>query len=641
MRITGAVRGVLLTVLLTLSTALPEEIGQLLREYEEASELYRKTRRESLGHVIVFKREDLERMQAYRLGDLLKSLRYFVLSNNRFGVLTLFEYGAYSIIPKHFRLYINDHEVSSLHTGSPFLVWENFPLDLIEHIEIYQAAGAIELGNEPAITIIKVYTKDPRRENVNRLRTTGSSRKGYDLVFYRAEELDPNTSYIFMVSGGNDNRKDYTVGGEPLSRDAYYRYAFLGLYLRNVKLELGYGFVKKAPFMGFARDNTAETGYTRAEDVYFVITAYPFEDRSLRFVFSLDNHRRKHYETSATGLFIPIFMDPFNPPSNPRSFYENTFFNKIDIYLSKSFTSRRNRLLTAVSYKLYNADVDSRYYITLGGSRVNVGSTVPFNRQEIYSLIVEDQFSINPRNLLIGGVKLDKYYRNGGFRDFKEYILRVGYITTPLRGVYIKGFLARSYIPPYFYDIEISRRDLDTIKVPISATAEAIFTFRGTRVNVGGGYIKVRHSIAPDSNGILHNLDTPLEYRPLSVDVEHTFSENHRLQAGYSLFVDPEVRLSSTAGGYIRLLSSVRRISAFAELVYRRGFEYEGRKVSDGYDLSGGISYNVTEDLSIRLKGVNLLNRALRIPYLALQTGEVETYPVRERTVYLTVDWVF
>ena len=635
------IRGVLAFLLLTLNFSFPQDIEKLLREYEEASELYRKTRRESLGHVIVFRREDLERMQAYRLGDLLKSLRYFTLSNNRFGVLSLFEFGAYSVIPKHYRLYINDHEVSSLHTGSPFLVWENFPLDLIEHVEIYQAPGAIELGNEPAIVIIKIYTKDPRRENVSRIRSTASSRKGYDLVFYRAEELGPETSYVFLLSAGSDNRKDYTLRGETLSRDAYYRYAFAGLYFPNVKLELGYGSVNRTPFLGFATDNVAEEGYTKAEDLYFVLTAYPLEDRSLKFVFSLDNHRRKHYESSSSGLFIPIFMDPLNPLNNPRDFYENTFFNKIDIYLSKTFTRRKNKLLTAVSYKLYNADVDSRYYTTLGGTRVNVGSTVPFNRQEIYSLILEDQFSLDPRNLLIGGVKLDKYYRNGGFKDFEEYILRVGYITTPRRGVYLKGFLSRSYIPPYFYDIEISRRDLDTIKIPLSATAEAIFSFGRTKVNVGGGYVRVKHSIAPDSSGLLRNLDEILEYRPVSLDVEHDISENHRIQLGYSFFVDPEVRLSPTAGGYLRLLSSFRRIHTFAELVYRRGFEYRGRRIEDGYDLSAGASYSVTDDLSVRIKGENLLNRAIRIPYLALQTGSVDAYPVRERTLYLSVDWVF
>jgi len=144
-------------------------------------------------------------------------------------------------------------------------------------------------------------------------------------------------------------------------------------------------------------------------------------------------------------------------------------------------------------------------------------------------------------------------------------------------------------------------------------------TFGRTRINFGGGYIRVRDSIIPDSSGILTNRESAVEYRPVSL----------------------EIKLSPTAGGYLRLLSTIRRVSAFAELIYRKGFTYMGRSVEDGYDLNAGVSYSITEDLSIRLKGENLLNRAIKIPYLALQTGNVMAYPVRERTLYLSVDWVF
>ncbi len=629
------IRGVVILWSLILSFSFPQEIGKLLKEYEEASELYRKTRKESLGHVIILYREDLEIMQAYTLGDVLKSLRLFTLSNNRFGVLNMWEFGSYSLIPRHYRLYINDHEVSSLHTGSPFLVWENFPLDLIEHIEIYQAPGAIELGNEPAVIIIKIYTKEPAKENVNRLRTTATSRRGYTSVFYRAKEVNSSFSYIFFVSAGSDNRKEYGTPNNTLSRDAFYRYAFTGLYFENMNFEIGYGFIKRLPFAGFALDNTVEYGFTRAEDTYFVFTAYPFKDKTLKFVFSLDNHRRKHHEKSSSGLYIPIFTDSI------KEFHEDAFFSKVDLYISKTFISEKNKLLTAASYKLYNSDVDTRYYITLDGNRVDVGSTIPFDRQEIYSFIIEDQFSLNPRNLLISGLKLDKYYRNGGFKDFREYIIRVGYITTPYQGVYIKSFISRSYIPPYFYDLESAGRDLSPIKIPLSATGEVVFHSDMAKLNMGLGYVKVKDNIVPDSRGLPTNDSRTLEYKPLFLDIEYKIAEDHKLQTGYSAFLDPEIEMSPLEGAYIRILSSFHRLSAFGELIYRKGFSYRGKEIKAGYDLSAGISYNLTEDFSVKLKGENLLNKALEIPYFALQGSNVVSYPVKRRTFYLSVDWVF
>jgi iron complex outermembrane receptor protein len=631
----------LLGVLLSFLFLKAQDISGLLEEYRKASELYRKTRKESLGHLILFTREDIERMQAYRLSDLLKSLRFFSLANNRFGILTLNEYGGYSPIPRYVRLYINDHEVSSLHTGSPFLVWENFPLDAVDHVEIYLGVGAIELGNDPAMVIIKVYTKEPSKENAHNLRVTGSSRKGYDTVFYSAYEIGSGMSYIFLLSEGFDNRKDYRTGSQELSRDGRYRFAYLGFYTENINVELGYGFIRKGPFIGFAVDNVAERGYTEAEDFYITLTTYPSQDRSLKFVFSLDNHRRKHFESSSTGLYIPMFMDPFNPLNNPRDFYEKAFFSKAYVYISKEFRSEKNRLLSALSYKLYTSDIDSRYYVKMDGSIRKIGETVPFDRQEIYSLILENKFSLNPKNLLIAGVKLDKYYRNGGFKDFEEYIARLGYITILNENLSLKGFLTRSYIPPYFYDTDISGRDLDTAKVPIAVTVEGLLKLYGLKLGFGAGYVRIEDALGPDSTGRIRNLKDPQELKVAFANVEREFDSGYKVQAGYSAFLEPENKTSPPSGGYIRIMSRKGRVDTFGELVFREGFTFIGREIEEGYDLTVGTAYRVSENMSVKMKGENLLGRASETPYLVPQDGSVVSYPVRERTVYLTLEWVF
>lgn len=624
--------------LLLCSQTHSQPLSELLRKYEEASALVNRTRKESLGHVVVFTREDLERMQARRLSDVLKSLRFFTVANNRFGVLSLFHYGEYIPMPREIRLYINDHEVSSLHTGSPFLVWENFPLDVVEHIEVYYGMGAIELGNEPAFLIVKVYTKEPRRENARTLRSSINSRGGYEGVFYSAYEVSSDFSYIFLLTDGLDNRKDYRLSGEKLSRDALYRYAYLGLYSKKVNLEIGYGFVRRNPFMGFAVDGVAEEGRTRAEDLYVVLTARP--TAGMKVVLSFDNHRRKHYERSESGLYIPVFADP-DPLKNPKDFYENAFFNKVDLYVSKEFRSKRNKLLTALSYKLYNSDIDARRYTRINGEEVNVGETVPFNRQEIYSLIFEDQLSVSEGNLLVGGIKVDKYFRNGGFKDFEEFIGRVGLISVPRDWLTLKGFISRSYIPPYFYDTDVSGRDLDTVKLPVSVTLEASVSLDALSLSIGGGYTEAKDLIVPDSRGLLMNAGGTYRFRPLFVSIDYRFSESGKLTAGYSTFLDPESRNLPTSGGFLRYTTSLRRFDAFAELVYRSGFNFRGRHVREGYDLSAGMAYRITENLSVRLKGENLLGRATEVPYVLYATGEVLTLPVRERVLSASVDWVF
>jgi len=271
MKFKAKIKEGLLIFLLSAGGIWGQELAELIEKYEKAAELSRKTRKESLGHLILFTRKDLDRIQARRLSDVLKHLRLITISNNNFGILTLNDFGSYNQIPKNVRLYINDHEVSSLHTGSPFLVWENFSLDNVDHIEIYQSPGAIELGNDPATLIIKIYTRSPERENANAVNLKGSSRSGYDGNFYSAVEVSPDFSYLFFVGTGRDGRKRFSLGGEEIRRDADYRYAFLGMYFENTTLELGYGFVRRGPFIGFASDGSAEAGYTEAQDGYLFL----------------------------------------------------------------------------------------------------------------------------------------------------------------------------------------------------------------------------------------------------------------------------------------------------------------------------------------------------------------------------------
>ena len=616
-----------------------QDLEELIKEYEEAAELSRKTKKESLGHLILFTRKDLDRLQARKLSDLLKHIRLITVSNNNFGILTINEFGNYTPIPKNIRLYINNHEVSSLHTGSPFLVWENFSLDNVDHVEIYQSPGAIELGNDPATVIIKIYTKTPERENASGINLGSTSRSGYDANFFSAVEVSPDFSYLFFLGSGRDGRKWFKLGGEDLRRDADYRYAFLGMYFENTSLELGYGFVRRAPFIGFARDGSAEDGYTEAQDAYLVLTSYPFGDQDTKFVFSFDHNKRRHYERSDTGLFIPIFMS-LNPLNNPADFFERAVFNKVDIYLSKTLRFSKNSLLTATSYKLYNATIEERRYVTLGGSTVNVDQTVPFSRQEVFSLIVENKLSLSPRNLIITGLKIDSYERNGGLKDFKEWIGRLGFISIPRNDLYLKAFLSRSYIPPFFYDVEISKRDLNPVQIPISATVEGSYRTQIMKLTLWGGYMRVEGDILPDGAGILTNASDPLEVRFASADARFDFG-SALLEGGYSFLIDPQRESSPTRGSYLRVSGNLWRLDLFSELVYRGSFTSRNKTVREGYDLSAGASLTPLKDLRISLKGENLLGTATEIPYFIPQSGEVATFPVRGRTYYLNVDWVF
>lgn len=80
-------------IILLLLTALlfgeEKNIDELLSEYREAGELYNETKEIKNGHVTTFSRADLDKMQAYTLNDMLKTIKLFTLMSTKFGMSTL------------------------------------------------------------------------------------------------------------------------------------------------------------------------------------------------------------------------------------------------------------------------------------------------------------------------------------------------------------------------------------------------------------------------------------------------------------------------------------------------------------------------------------------------------------------------
>ena len=91
-------------------SAYAQDIDDLLTQYKEASELSHKTKDEAAGNLIVYTRDDLERMQANTLKDIIKSLRFFQYAENRMGQPDMLNQDPITYYSKGVRLYLNDNE---------------------------------------------------------------------------------------------------------------------------------------------------------------------------------------------------------------------------------------------------------------------------------------------------------------------------------------------------------------------------------------------------------------------------------------------------------------------------------------------------------------------------------------------------
>ncbi|WP_457641535.1 TonB-dependent receptor plug domain-containing protein [Persephonella sp.] len=612
-----------------------QTLAELLKEYKEVADYAQKTRIESLGHVIVFTREDIENMQAEKLSDLLHYLKVGWGVPNRFGVENLSFQGTSTGISTFVRLYINDHEVSSVHTGSPFLTYDNYPLDHIDHVEIYYASGAIRLGDEPATVIIKLYTQKPERENAVTLRGTVSNTKSYDTSFVDAREVKSYLSYLIMLNKGYFNYDTQYINDQPVYRNLWKSYLYLGLNYYRTFLELSFAKINRNIFQGLSLDGAPEEGKTKSLEYYISITQYLLNDKSLKLNLTLDGQNRKYYEKNKEGILIPRIINWNNTDTIPVEYREDIELHKYTLNLTKEFKSNNNLLLTGFTIKDKRYHINDREYKTSSYTEKNV-KFIEFDRETLLSFILEDQYNITDKNLIILSLKADKYFRKKE-EDLFDYMAKIGFITFFNRNWMIKTYLGRAYFAPTFLDFEMSTDKLKSSTTK-SILAEIIYQNKNHYVSIFGGYQKAYDPILPDpSRGIIVNGDKQ-DYKAIAITYEYRINSYINLSTGYSR-TDTSLRpyLLPKESGYIRVTGRKGKISYYTELIYRKSFNVRSIHIPDSYDLNGGISYLINDNFSLKIKGTNILNKGTRIPVIPL-TGTSSTYDSMDRKYFISLE---
>lgn len=140
-----------------------QSMDDLLSQYRSESDLSIQTKKESAGSFIIFTRERLEKMQAYNLRDILKTIPWFTMQETVSGQVSMAMSKASTFNSQFLKLYINDHELGSIGFGSAMKMWGFLDISNIDHIEIYQVGSSVMVGDEPPGLVIRLYTKDPSR----------------------------------------------------------------------------------------------------------------------------------------------------------------------------------------------------------------------------------------------------------------------------------------------------------------------------------------------------------------------------------------------------------------------------------------------------------------------------------------------
>ncbi|WP_373034838.1 TonB-dependent receptor plug domain-containing protein [Sulfurimonas sp.] len=598
-------------------------LDDLLTKYENSESLYHKTKKESAGHLILFSRSDLDKMQAFTLNDVLRTLRMFNLEATQMGMTTLVKSGSSQVVSNPVKIFINSHELNSATMGNAMTQYGKMGLYFIDHIEVYQAGNSVTFGNEPGSMIIKLYTKEPSRENSTSTQISVDTRKSLNLRAVDARELG-EYSYLANVDISKNNYDTYNTNGYDMSRDEVRGQLYVKFSKKDsYDIEGG---VSKEKYDSFSGLSTAPlNGHINAENFYIQATKH-FDDE-LNVIFSISHEELDVLNKDAIAI-------PMADGSMPKQLDVNVGSNVYSAIVEKRYVYEANDLFLGAHIKQQEFDINEY-------KRDNVSTPKVWGPQKrnIYMAYLENLYNINENNLITFSAKLD-HYENDTSKSSTEHILRLGYVALLDESWTIKLFALKGYVYPTFRQTTFSPNlninpDLKSIRNRLF-TAELIYKNDKTTLTLSGGNGEAKDSII--FNQALKkyvNNDEVSRFQRGFVRVDHLFDINNKITLEYfKLFQDNYV--SPGEGGLIQFFNKIGKFDIYNELVYRSDYKSsDGINMPAGYDYSLGVIYPVNKQLEVKLKGENLLNKAHEVPINGVNV------PVMERRGLLTMEYTF
>ena len=614
-------------VFLLLLTALlfSEELSleNLLKEYKSSEELYHDTKKESAGHVTVFSRSDLDKMQAYTLNDVLKTLRFFTLQTRRNGMTTLVRSGESQMSSSPVKVYINSHELNSATLGNVLVQYGKMGLYFIDHIEVYQSGNSVTFGNEPGTMLIKLYTKEPSRENSTSTQASVDSLGSITLQGVDAKKFD-NYSYLANVDLRKNNHKDYTTTNSELSRDGA-RGQFYFKFSKDSDYDIEVGATQEKYDIFGGLGTATIDGHTYTQDIYTHLTKY-FEN-NLKIMLTTSHENFEIYDKDS--IAIPIPTVPFQTQLNTEVSTE--VYSAI---IEKKFIDGNNELSLGAQFKHQKFKINE--YKTDGIDRAVAWGPKDL---DIYMIYAENLYNINKNHLISLSAKMD-YYENEFSKSSTEHILRAGYIALLDDEWKFKLFVMDSYLYPTFIQTTYSPNynvnpDLESSDI-LLLTAEMIYSKDNTTFGFGVGRNETDNAVVFNMSQNKYVNDTEKNsFELIFANIEHNFDIDNKIKIEYFRQYR-EAYYSPRFGASLQLFNTVGKFDFYNELIYRSEYtSIDGVDMAEGYDYSLGAIYKLNKQTELKLKAENILDKASKTSISGIDVSTTD------RRVLLTMEYTF
>ena len=609
------------------------DLDALLQDYQKESDLSKKTKDESAGNLIVYTRDDLERMQVETLKDILKSLRAFVYSENRIAQPDILNQDPITYYSKGVRIYLNEHELLTPLTGSGFITFGDMDMDFIDHVEIYEGFPTFEFGVEPATIVIRLYTKDAKHDEGGRVKFSAASyNSNKENVYYTGSE--EKFSYALYANHSENNRDTQKIDGKTLKRDKNTNEFYGTLKSEQHSLEVQAVNSKGDAFLGSLVGAVPKE--TIKELTFFnVASSSKFMNDSLHL--NLSYIKQKDEFSSLYDVSAPLFLPPSTLVTNyAQTIYEEAFTAN----LKKDFIYNNHNISVGLQYRHKYFDLSD---VKFNGIDNNV--TQAYNKENIYSLFLQDLWHLADTKMLTFSVMHQFYDRKGDVPQPSTTQLRFGYIYSNDKWVaktFVSSqeFASEPYmtISPYYGNRNLQPETYRSIFEELSYSTKQ--TLSKLVFGYGRNY-DVPILKQQGVNLVMQNSTKDIDGYSASAEFTLFFRKNDKLelQANYTQIESPYANSDGKYyNGVLRMLNDFGKFNIFNELIINAGYE----RVDAGYDYSAGLRYEASKDLHFNLKGENIFNTSLKQSfYSKLLPQETVEVPIIDQKFTISMEYLF
>ncbi|MEN4052491.1 hypothetical protein [Sulfurimonas sp. NWX79] len=617
----------IVVILMMISSVIlfADDLDVLLDKYQSESELSKKTKDENGGHLIIFTRDDLERMQVETLKDVLKSIRFFRYLENRIGEPDLLNIDPVLYSSKSVRVYLNDNELVLPITGSGFLMFGNIDMDFIDHVEVYEGFPSFDFGIEPATIVVRLYSKVASRDSGTRIKFLGASHTSNKENIYTAGQSD-ELSFFAYANHSQNKQEKYSVEGNTIARDITMKHFYGSLSKANYKIELNALRMEHDGFLGLLPVEVPKSTNMQ-RDFVNASFASKFQDESLTLNISYiyaDGEYEANYSTPVYGLFSTMQQE-----------YDSDILTAI---LQKKIKLDVHTLSIGLQYRYKLFKFDEVKYDGVPSTQQQ-----KYDHENIYSLFVEDSILLNTNSLLGISLMQQYYERNKAMKNESVTQWRLSYIYST-KSFVSKTFVARQeFIPEPFMTAEahFGNPELNSEKY-LAITQEFSYSKENTLSKFIFGYSKTKGFLVSDSSGVVQNSSKDLKAHYAAVGFSYFFRKKDKLelQVDYTHLDVPGSRDILNHYNYLaRVINTYGKFDIFNEIIINSGFE----NLDTGYDYSAGVKYRATPNLHFGLKGENIFNQGLsRKYYYDLPTSNAQfEVPVVEQKFMISMEYLF